>query len=70
MAAKASKSTPSKRSRVAKKPKARGPAATRLTDARWSLEYLKYFTAPAATPQAFHVFDLTDGASVTTSSHT
>jgi len=33
-------------------------------------EYAKYFTAPPVTPSGFHILDLTDGASVSTSSHT
>lgn len=33
-------------------------------------EYAKYFAAPSATPQAFHILDMTDGSSVSTSYHT
>lgn len=33
-------------------------------------EYSKYFVAPQATPEMFRVFDLTDGGSISFSSHT
>jgi hypothetical protein len=36
----------------------------------WAIEYKKYFAAPTTTPQGFHILDLSDGGSITTSSHT
>jgi hypothetical protein len=48
--------------------KARAPSGT--LGAKFADEYLKYFTAPPATPQGFQVLDLSDGSSITTSSHT
>lgn len=32
--------------------------------------YTKYFTSPALTPTSFRIFDLTDGAGFSTSTHT
>lgn len=32
--------------------------------------YKKYFIAPAATPDTFSIFDLTDGSGISYSSHT
>lgn len=50
--------------------KAKAAAKPAYLEARLAGEYLKYFTAPQATPGGFYVYDLTDGGSVTTSSHT
>ena len=36
----------------------------------FTTEYTKYFVAPAATPDTFRILDLTEGASISYSSHT
>ena len=46
-------------------PKGKAKAGSDLTS-----EYTKYFKAPASTPASFRVFDLTDDAGFSTSTHT
>lgn len=61
------------------KPKRRTtPAAKKKDDAKQRARksgdfiavYKKYFVAPSTTPDAFRILDLTDGSSISYSSHT
>ena len=56
--------------RLASHGKKQGAAAKQVTPQHFVSEYAKYFRAPATTPQGFQIYDLTDGASVSTTSHT
>ncbi len=64
--------TPKRRKELVEKEKAvakpRAKAAKKAKDL--AAEYKKYFTAPQTTPDAFRIFDITDGSGITYSSHT
>jgi hypothetical protein len=68
------KTPPAKKQVKPKRPPSRGQAKAVQPKNHRQLgvvvEYAKYFTAPQVTPQGFQILDLTDGGSVSMSSHT
>lgn len=55
---------------TAKANETKSKARKKSADSRILEQYNKYFIAPQTTPDSFRIFDITDGSSVSYSSHT